>query len=324
MNGPITIVLPVYGRAELLEEALDSVYGQSDPNWRLLIADDGSDSTTVALIERQLDDPRVQVVRRSRNLGLFANLNQAHREARTGWQLILCSDDRLESHALATLRACAASHPSCGLVLSSYRSIDAAGNARFDVNGYHYDQFAPSTREFAAGALLEPLLRFGSINGNITGMLVRTALFELTGPWRADWSQAADWEWLVRATLATPVLVQRQPIAQVRVHAGQLSVSNRKLQREGEEILQVLASLLNQPALAALPQRHRWAAYHAQFLLWNALKAAPRVGLSATLRQLALIQRSVGLRRTSWAMLASVPRRFQIRGTDRPLPPPAR
>lgn len=324
MNGPITIVLPVYGRAELLEEALDSVYGQSDPNWRLLIADDGSDSTTVALIERQLDDPRVQVVRRSRNLGLFANLNQAHREARTGWQLILCSDDRLESHALATLRACAASHPSCGLVLSSYSSIDAAGNERFDVNGYHYDQFAPNTREFPPGALLEPLLRLGSINGNITGMLVRSALFEITGPWRADWSQAADWEWLIRATLATSVLVQRQPIARVRVHAGQLSVSNRKLQREGQEILQVLASLLNQPALASLPQRHRWAAHHAQFLLWNALKAAPRVGLPATLRQLVLIHRAVGLRRTGWAMLASVPQRFRIRGTDRPLPPPAR
>ena len=47
----ITIVLPVYGRSALLAQALASVLGQSDPGWRLLIADDHSPPDTVAQLQ---------------------------------------------------------------------------------------------------------------------------------------------------------------------------------------------------------------------------------------------------------------------------------
>ena len=323
-QAPITVVLPVYGRAPLVELAVASVQSQSDPHWRLLIADDGSDPATEALLRRlAAADGRIRLVRRPRNLGLFANLNAALAELDTPWLLILCSDDLLEPEALAVLRGLIAAHPACDLVLSSYRSIDAAGSFRFDVNGWYTDHFAPTTREFAAGALLPVLLRFGSINGNITGLLIRTSLFARTGPWRQDWRQAADWEWLIRAAEHTAVLINRRPIARVRVHAQQLSTANRIDQREGEEITAVLRLLRHHPLLGRWPQRHRWAAYHAQFLLWNALKALPRVGWRATARQLNLIRRRIGLGRTALALLAVLPGRLRIRGTDRPLPPPA-
>jgi glycosyltransferase involved in cell wall biosynthesis len=324
MSEGITVVLPVYGRAALVEQAIASVRAQSVADWRLLIADDGSDPPTEALLRRlAAADARIRLVRRPRNLGLFANLNATLAEVTTPWLLILCSDDLLEPEALAVLEGLIARHPACDLVLSSYRSIDAAGAFRFDVNGWYTDHFAPCTREFGRGELLPHLLRFGSINGNITGLLIRRDLFARTGPWRDDWRQAADWEWLIRATEQGPVLVNRQPIARVRVHGQQLSSANRIDQREGEEIGAVVRLLRDHPALAAWPQRHRWAAYHAQFLLWNALKAWPRVGWRATGRQLALIQRSAGLGRTALALLAVLPGRLRIRGTDRPLPPPA-
>ena len=54
MSDLITIVLPVYGRSGLLREALESVYAQEDPDWRLLIADDGSDLQTAELIQQQI------------------------------------------------------------------------------------------------------------------------------------------------------------------------------------------------------------------------------------------------------------------------------
>ncbi|MFM8605734.1 MAG: glycosyltransferase family 2 protein [Cyanobium sp.] len=323
-GAAITVVLPVYGRAPLVEQAIASVRRQSDPHWQLLIADDGSDAETAALLQRlSASEPRMRLVRRPRNLGLFANLNATLAEVATPWLLILCSDDLLEPEAIAVLRGLIAAHPACELVLSSYRSIDATGALRFDVNGWYTDHFAPHSRSFAPGELLPVLLRFGSINGNITGLLIRTALFERTGPWRADWRQAADWEWLIRAAQQTSVLISRQPIARVRVHAQQLSSANRIDQREGEELTAVLRQLLGHPALRAVAQRRRWAAYHAQFLLWNALKAAPRVGWKATARQLALIQRCPGLGPTALALLRVLPGRMRIRGTDRPLPPPA-
>lgn len=324
MTVPITVVMPVYGRAALVEQAIASVRAQSVDHWRLLIADDGSEPATEALLRRlAAEDSRIRLVRRPRNLGLFANLNATLAEVDSPWFLILCSDDLLEPEAVGVLETLIATHPDCELVLSSYRSIDALGAFRFDVHGWYTNHFAPVTREFPPGALLPHLLRFGSINGNITGLLIRTDLFNRSGPWRQDWSQAADWEWLIRAAERTTVLIQRQPIARVRVHAQQLSSANRLNQREGEEIAAVLRLLRHHPALGGWPQRHRWAAHHAQFLLWNALKASPRVGWRATLRQLALIHQSVGLGRTTLALLAVLPGRLRIRGSDLPLPPPA-
>ncbi|MFN9660700.1 MAG: glycosyltransferase family 2 protein, partial [Cyanobacteriota bacterium] len=94
MNERITVVLPVYGRAALVEQAIASVRAQSVPHWRLLIADDGSEPPTEVLLRHlAAADARIQLVRRPRTLGLFANLNATLAEVESPWLLILCSDD---------------------------------------------------------------------------------------------------------------------------------------------------------------------------------------------------------------------------------------
>ena len=328
MSDLITIVLPVYGRSVLLREALQSVYAQTDTQWRLLIADDGSDEQTADFIKRQLSDSRVKVVTRQHNLGLFGNLNAAIQEIETPWQLILCSDDNLEPQAISKLKQAIESAPDVRLILSSYRSIDANGRFRFDVNGAFYDRFAPFTRQFIQGALLNPLLKYGSINGNITGLLIHQSLFSDVGLWRSDWTQSADWDWLIRACTHTPVLVRRDPIARVRVHEGQLSVSNRKFLRENLETLEVLRSLIFHPHQyldkLSIRCRRRWAAHHSQFLFWNTVKALPRAGIRTTLYQLCLINRFVGLPVTIVAFIRTIPDRLKIRDTTFPLLPPER
>ena len=120
MNCFITIVLPVYGRSALLKAALSSVYAQTDPDWRLHIADDGSDLETAELIAEQLQDKRVSCVSREHNIGLFANLNQATLEVQTPWQLILCSDDELKPDAIGKLKRAIRDDPDVRLILSSY------------------------------------------------------------------------------------------------------------------------------------------------------------------------------------------------------------
>lgn len=322
MSCLITIVLPVYGRSVLLKAALSSVFAQTDPDWRLHIADDGSDVQTAKLISEQLLDPRVSCARREKNIGLFANLNQSTSEVNTPWQLILCSDDELKPDAISKLKTIIRGHSGVRLILSSYESIDINGLLRYDVNGEFYDRFASQTKCLAPGELLKPLLQFGSINGNITGLLIHQSLFADAGPWCSEWTQAADWEWLTRACVETSSLISRDPIARVRVHDGQLSVSNQKTERELLEILDLITTLLNHPLLARCPERFRWAAYHSQFQLWNVLKRMPRNGLNRTLKQLFAIHCSIGLRRTTYALLCSLPARLRLRGTGRPLLPP--
>lgn len=322
MSCLITIILPVFGRSALLKAALSSVYAQTDPDWCLHIADDGSDVETEKLILDQLLDPRVSCVRRDQNIGLFANLNKATAEVKTPWQLILCSDDELKPDAISKLKRSINDNPSARLILSSYESIDINGQLRHDVNAEFYDCFAPETQCFTPGELLKPLLRFGSINGNITGLLIHQSLLADAGLWRSEWTQVADWEWLVRACIQTSVLIRREAIARVRVHEGQLSVSNQKTQRELLETLELLAGLLNHPRLAPCSERFRWAAHQAQFQLWNTLKRSPRIGFRQTLSHLFAIHSSIGLSRTALALLRSLPARLRVRGTERPLLPP--
>ena len=323
MSCLITIILPVYGRSTLLTSALHSVYAQTDPDWLLHIADDGSDVQTAQLISEQLQDDRVSCAHREKNIGLFANLNQATSEVTTPWQLILCSDDELKPDAIRNLKTSIHDNAGARLILSSYESIDIDGHSRYDVNGEFYDIFSPKTQLFPPGELLKPLLRFGSINGNITGLLIHQSLFADAGGWRSEWTQAADWEWLIRACTQTTTLIRRDPIARVRVHQGQLSVSNQKNERELLETLDLLSGLLNHPLLVRYPERFRWAAYHSQFQLWNILKRSPRVGLFRTLSHLCALHSTIGLRRTSLALLHSIPDRLRVRRTNQPLLPPS-
>ena len=322
MSCLISIILPVYGRSALLNTALASVYAQTDPDWHLHIADDGSDFDTAKLISDQLQDRRVSCARRDKNMGLFANLNQSISEVNTPWQLILCSDDELKPDAISKLKTLIRNYPGVRLILSSYESIDINGHSRYDVNGQFYDRFAPETQCFLPAQLLQPLLQYGSINGNITGLLIHQSLFADAGLWRSDWTQSADWEWLIRACAQTPTLISRDAIAKVRVHDGQLSVSNQKTHRELLETLELLTALINHSHLAQCPERFRWAAHHAQFQLWNTLKRSYRIGLHQTLSQLFAIHRRIGLRRTIFALIRSIPARLRVRGTDKPLLPP--
>ncbi|MBM5784077.1 MAG: glycosyltransferase [Cyanobacteria bacterium K_DeepCast_35m_m1_288] len=312
----ITILLPVYGRSELLEPALASVLAlESKPQpWRLLIADDGSDAGTAAFLERWLHahgNGRMRWQRRPRNLGLFANLNQAIAEAETSWVLLLCSDDELLPGALTRLQELRQQWPQAGLILSTFDSINGDGSPRPADSAWHHDQLSRTT------ALLEPerfvpaLLRLGSLNGNLSGMTFRRELWQQAGPFRAEWRHAADWEWLLRASAQGPLVLNRQPIARVRTHASQLSNSNRLSGHELAEVAAVVEGLHRHPLLAQEPRRQRWAAQVMQHQLWNQLKQLPRHGPGPLLKSLAPIHRAAGLRATALALVRSAPKRLQ-------------
>ena len=311
----ITIVLPVYGRPALLAEALASVLAQSDPGWRLLIADDHSPEETAAWLQAWRSGPAagrpVTHRRNDRNRGLFANLNAALAEVSTPWVLLLCSDDLLEANAVADLRRRRQEQPTAELVLSTFDSIAADGSPRPQESAHYHDLVSRHTALLPPERFVPQLLRLGSLNGNLTGMAFTVALWRRVGPFREDWRHAADWEWLARAAAAGPVLLNRTPIAAVRTHGAQLSDAKRRSGHELPEVAAVVAGLRRHPLLAAEPRRHRWAARLMQFQLWNLgkrLLAGDRQGVG---RDLAAIDRAAGLARTALVLLAWLPERWR-------------
>lgn len=310
----ITIILPVYGRSELLEPALNSVFAQTGSNWQLLIADDGSDALTQRFLERWLAkhaDQRIRWVRRPQNLGLFANLNQAIAEAQTDWVLLLCSDDLLLPNAVDEIEALRQRWPKAKLVLSTFESINADGSARPADSAWHHDQISEVTDLIEPEQMLPALLQLGSVNGNLTGMAFSRSLWQAAGSFREDWRHAADWEWLCRAASEGPLVLNRRPIAWVRTHASQLSNSNRRSGHELQEVSDVVRYLVGHPLLAHEAKRKRWAAHVIQFQLWNLLKALGSGRVSHSLQALKAIHHSAGLRQTAAALVRWLPARWR-------------
>ena len=317
MNDPaITIVLPVYGRSELLEPALSSVLAQTSPSWHLLIADDGSDSVTQGFLERWLaqhPDPRIRWVRRQKNLGLFANLNQAIEEADTEWLLLLCSDDLLLPLAVQAIEKLRHRWPEAGLILSTFASINADGSKRPADSAWHHDQVSLETALVPPERFVPAILELGSLNGNLSGMAFSRSHWLATGPFRSDWRHAADWEWLLRSSEHQPLVLNRTPIAKVRTHESQLSNSNRHSGHELQEVAEVVRSLVSHPLLANEPRRYGWAGHVMQFQLWNVLKGAARHKPRDWIRQAQAVHRGAGLGQTVLSLIKWLPERWRTR-----------
>ncbi|MFB6276521.1 MAG: glycosyltransferase family 2 protein, partial [Halothece sp.] len=47
----VSIIIPTYNRASLLQEALDSVFNQTYTNWEVIIVDDASEDNTKEIAE---------------------------------------------------------------------------------------------------------------------------------------------------------------------------------------------------------------------------------------------------------------------------------
>lgn len=297
-----TIILPVYGRAELLGETLDSIAKQSNKDWKLIIADDGSDAVTHALVNTWTNKHgthNIQWVRREKNLGLFSNLNRAIEDAQAEWVLIVCSDDLLLPDALDTLALLRRDWPEAGLILSTFNCINLDGSKRFEDHAMHHDKISRTTDLLEREYFLQNLLRFGSLNGNITGMAIHKRLWVSAGAFREEWRHAADWEWLIRAGEVGGILLNRKEIAVVRTHELQLSNANRESGHELKEVSEVVQRLKTLKEVREAKEMEWWAAGVMKHQLLNVLRRMHRVRIDKTLQDLDLIGKAASIPMTS-------------------------
>lgn len=72
----VSVVMPVYKAGEYVKSAINSVLGQTNPNFEYIIVTDGSDEQTLTCIE-SYDDPRITVIRNDQNRGVAYAMNKA-------------------------------------------------------------------------------------------------------------------------------------------------------------------------------------------------------------------------------------------------------
>jgi glycosyltransferase involved in cell wall biosynthesis len=98
MNA-VAIILASFNRKELLKRAFESCKKQVNPNFDLIIFDDGSTDGAREYLRSIQHDPAITaLILNDINMGFSRSVNRALRSVQTEWATILCDDDFLDGH----------------------------------------------------------------------------------------------------------------------------------------------------------------------------------------------------------------------------------
>lgn len=95
----VSICIPVYNMASSVERTIRSALAQTYPDIEVLVMDNQSTDGTFERA-RQIQDPRLRVVRNERNLGCYGNHNRCLESAAGEWIKFLHGDDELLLHCI--------------------------------------------------------------------------------------------------------------------------------------------------------------------------------------------------------------------------------
>lgn len=128
---PITIGVPVYNGADLLDESLACLARQTFRDFKVLIFDNASTDGTAEIARAwAARDGRFHHVRRPENVGGVANFCDALLAAESPWFLWRADDDLSADNYLETLYALATRSPGCTLAVATVLSHDLDGGRR--------------------------------------------------------------------------------------------------------------------------------------------------------------------------------------------------
>ena len=89
----IDIILPNYNSSEFIELTIDSVIGQTQKNWNLIIVDDCSDEKTKKILNKYSQNKNIQIVFLDKNKGAAFCRNHALELSKSEYVAFLDSDD---------------------------------------------------------------------------------------------------------------------------------------------------------------------------------------------------------------------------------------
>lgn len=116
----VTVIIVNFNGGSLIQDAVDSLAGQTDPDFEVLIVDNAS--TDGSADRLRLPDHRFRLIRSGANLGFAAGNNLAAWQARGQWIATCNPDVRASPQWLATLRQATSRYPQVTLFGSTQLS----------------------------------------------------------------------------------------------------------------------------------------------------------------------------------------------------------
>ena len=209
----VTVLMPTYNVAPWVEEAIQSVLGQTYGDFELLVIDDCSTDDTVAVV-RGIRDPRIRLVQNERNLGLAENLNRGLSLVTTEYVARMDGDDIALPHWLEREVAVLDGCPEVG--------VCGGGGIRFGAVDSTI-RFPEAHDDIAANMLF---------HCTIIVPTFRMSLYRDRGlRYRSDAFPAEDYRFWVDALAVTRLHNIAEPLFRYRMHERQICTARREEQQ---------------------------------------------------------------------------------------------
>ena len=207
----VSVVMSCYNAERWVSEAIDSVIGQSMPDFEFIVLDDGSTDNTARIVEEHAArDGRIIVVRKP-NTGLGDSLNQGIARARGEWIARLDADDVCEPDRLARQLEAARRDGAVVFVGSGLKLIDEHGRV------FATHRYPTSHRRLVSH--LRHVMKFPPHSS----ALVRTEALRRAGGYRTRIRRAQDWDLWLRLSALGKLTCVDAPLVRVRKHSEQVS-----------------------------------------------------------------------------------------------------
>ena len=209
-NTPlVSIVLPMYNAGEYIADCIQSILEQTYQNYELIVIDDGSTDSSVAVVE-SFNDKRINLIRSSHNY--IASLNLGLQRSNGKYIARMDADDRMFPFRLAEQVATMESHPSI-CVCASYMEI--MGSRQITNSGIQ--GFIPDVKA---------MLLLGNFISHPTTM-IRSEYLQKTGHnYKPEYIYAEDYKlWVDIALEGGAFYIIPKPLIEYRISKSQVSAT---------------------------------------------------------------------------------------------------
>ena len=213
--GKVSILIPVYNRAGLVRQAIDSALAQTYPDTEVIVVDDCSTDGTAAALERY--GGRITVVRHAKNGGIGAALSTGLAASTGRWIKRCDSDDVLYPNAVRDL-------------LDAHSKLGPGENtvpfmSMGTVDGHTYP-FQPGPMINRLDAFEQAVLVLDGFGVHHGTCIFPRSIFD-SMPYNPGYRCSEDWDLDLRLVLAGYRLrhVERT-VYGYRMHSGQLTLTD--------------------------------------------------------------------------------------------------
>ena len=129
----LSIALPFYGDVDYLKQTVLSVIGQTDPDWQLIVVDDGYPDGSIPGWFEGLNDSRISYQRNVENLGANGNYRKCIGQIESEYCVIMGADDILAPNFIAQMKLLIETFPEASMFHPGVQIIDESGKIVFPI-----------------------------------------------------------------------------------------------------------------------------------------------------------------------------------------------